>query len=244
MAVMAAACGGSEQPAGEPAGGVTEAQAPLPGDSTVSGRVTFTGTAPTPRLIRVSGADPLCMVEGGAVRSDVLLVGPQNELQNVFLYVTDGLGDRTFAAPTTPVVLDQDGCQYSPHVFGVQVGQPIEIVNSDATVHNVHAVPRTNSEFNFIQQKRGERDVRTFDEPEVMVPFKCDVHGWMAAYAGVLPHPFFAVSGADGAFEIRGLPEGTYAIEAWHEQLGTQSQTVTVDGTSGATLDFSFASKG
>jgi plastocyanin len=173
----------------------------------------------------------------------VLLVGPQNELQNVFVYVKDGLGDRTFVSPQTPVVLDQDGCVYSPHVFGVQVGQPVEIVNSDATAHNVHAVPKANREFNFLQQTQGKRDIRTFDAAEVMVPFKCDVHNWMAAYAGVLPHPFFGVSGADGTFEIRGLPEGTYTIEAWHEQLGVQTQTVTVDGTSGATLDFSFASK-
>jgi hypothetical protein len=100
-----------------------------------------------------------------------------------------------------------------------------------------------NSEFNFIQTTQGRRDIRTFSAPEIMVPFKCDVHGWMAAYAGVVPHPFYAVSGPDGTFEIRGLPAGTFTIEAWHEQLGVQTQQVTVDGTSGATLDFTFAGK-
>ena len=245
-AVMAAACGGAEQSGGETktAGqtGAEQAPQPLPGDSSVTGRITFSGAAPTPRVVRMT-SDPMCMPEGGAARSEVLLVGQNNELQNVFLYVKDGLGDRTFAPPQTPIVLDQEGCQYKPHVFGVQVGQPVEIVNSDATVHNVHAVPKANNEFNFIQQTKGRRDVRTFSTTEIMVPFKCDVHGWMAAYAGVVPHPFFAVSGADGTFEIKGLPAGTYTVEAWHEQLGVQTQQVTVDGSADATLDFTFTAK-
>jgi plastocyanin len=243
LALMAAACGGSEQqPEGGQAGAVAGAPQPLPGDSTIRGRIAYAGEAPTPRVIRMA-ADPLCMVEGGTARSEVLLVGQNNELQNVFVYVKDGLGDRTFTPPPTPVVLDQEGCQYMPHVFGVQVGQPIEIRNSDPTVHNVHAVPKENDEFNFIQQTEGRTDDRTFDRPEIMVPFKCDVHGWMAAYAGVVPHPFFAVTSADGTFEIAGLPAGTYTIEAWHEQLGVQTQQVTVDGTSEAAADFSFEGK-
>jgi plastocyanin len=246
LATLAAGCGGSGQPEGETPAATTaapEPPPPLPGESTISGRVSYSGTAPTPRIVRME-ADPLCMPEGGAVRSEVIVVGPDNQLQNVFLYVKDGLGDRTFPAPQTPVVLDQVGCRYTPHVFGVQAGQPIEIVNSDATVHNVHAVPKVNTEFNFIQQTKGKRDIRTFTQQEIMVPFRCDVHGWMNSYAGVVPHPFYAVSGPDGSFEIRGLPEGTYTIEAWHEQLGTQTQTVTVDGTSGASMDFTFAGKG
>ena len=240
-----AACGGSGEKTAEAPGATTAAPGaapPLPGESTVSGRVSFTGTAPAPRVIRMD-ADPLCMPEGGAARSDVILVGPKNELRNVFLYVKDGLGDRTFPAPKTPVVLDQDGCRYSPHVFGIQVGQPLEVVNSDKTAHNVHAVPKTNSEFNFMQHTQGKRDQRSFSAPEVMVPFRCDVHGWMNAYAGVVAHPFYAVSKEDGSFEIRGLPAGTYTIEAWHEQLGTQTKTVTVDGKTGAMADFAFASK-
>lgn len=239
LAAIAAACGGSEPPPGEDRDAVAEAPQPLPGESTVRGRVSYVGEAPTPRVIRMD-ADPLCMPEGGAVRSDVLLVGPDNGLQNAFVYVKDGLTGHTFTPPKTPVVLDQDGCRYQPHVFGVQAGQPVEIVNSDATPHNVHAVPKVNDEFNFYQRTQGKRDLRTFDEPEVMVPFRCDVHGWMAAYAGVLPHPYFAVSSQDGTFEIVGLPAGTYTIEAWHEQLGTMTMQVTVDGTSDATSDFAF----
>jgi plastocyanin len=247
VAVLVAGCGGSPPAGGEGTGRSstepppTEPPQPLPGASTVSGKVSLSGTAPEGRLIRVSNSDPLCMVEGGALRSERVVVGSGNTLQNVFLYVKDGLpSDMTFQAPRTPVVLDQVGCRYRPHVFGVQVGQPVQIVNSDATLHNVHAVPKVNSEFNFSQAVKGQKDVRVFDKPEVMVPFQCDVHGWMASYAGVVAHPFFAVSGSDGTFTIKGLPAGTYTIEAWHEQLGRQAQTVKVDGTSAATTDFTF----
>jgi plastocyanin len=184
-------------------------------------------------------SDPLCMPEGPTL-SEVVLVGPGNGLQNVFVYVKDGLGDRTFPAPQTPIVLDQKGCKYMPHVFGVQVGQPVQIRNSDPTLHNVHAVPRVNAEFNFGQPAGVPEATKTFDKPEIMVPFRCDVHGWMAAYGGVVPHPFFAVTAQDGSYEIKGLPAGTYTIEAWHERFGVQTQTVTVDGTGPGTAALSF----
>jgi plastocyanin len=238
-AVGAAACGSPAPSGGDAPAAVAAPPPPLPGNSVISGVVRFEGTAPDARVIRMS-SDPLCMPEGPSL-SEVILVGPDNGLQNVFLYVKDGLGDRTFQAPQTPVVLDQRGCRYSPHVFGVQVGQPVRIVNSDPTLHNVHAVPAVNSEFNFGQPLKGMESTRTFTAPEVMLPFRCDVHGWMSAFGGVVPHPFFAVSGADGRFEIQGLPEGTYTVEAWHERFGTKTGTVTVDGTAGATLDFGFS---
>jgi plastocyanin len=184
-------------------------------------------------------SDPLCMPEGPNT-SEVLIVGPGNGLENAFVYVKDGLGNQVFQTPQTPVVLDQRGCRYHPHVFGVQVGQPVIIVNSDPTLHNVHAVPKSNSEFNFGQALKGMKTTRMFDKPEVMVPFRCDVHGWMAAFGGVLSHPFFAVSTKGGTFEIKGLPAGTYTVEAWHERLGTSTQKVTVDGKAGATTSFAF----
>jgi plastocyanin len=161
-------------------------------------------------------------------------------LQNVFVYVKDGLGTRTYATPTTPVALDQKGCRYVPHVVGVQVGQPVLIANSDATLHNVNSAPKNNRGFNFGQVPSTPAVTRTFDKPEIGVPFRCDVHSWMNAYAGVVPHPFFAVTDANGAFEIKGLPPGTYEIEAWHEQLGTQTQSVTVDGKTPAQVTASF----
>ena len=247
LAAAFAACGGGQK-SSEPASSTAPAASapasapePLPGNSTISGRVKFEGTAEKPRVIRMA-SDPVCGREGQGATSEVLLVGPANELQNVFVYVKDGLGDRKFTPPSTPVMLDQKGCQYMPHVFGVQVGQPVEIINSDSTLHNVHAVAKTNTEFNFAQPAP-MKNSRTFDKPEIMVPFKCEVHGWMNSYAGVVPHPFFAVSKPDGTFEIKGLPAGTYTIEAWHEQLGMQTQKVTVDGTAGATADFAFKSQ-
>jgi plastocyanin len=249
LAVTAAGCGGSGDKGAQSGGsgaGTTAAEPPppLPGESTISGKISLAGNAPEARVIRVSASDPLCMPEGGTLRSEVVVAGPDNQLQNVFVYVKDGLGDRTFPAPKSPVKLDQVGCKYTPHVFGVQVGQPVEISNSDPTVHNVHAYAKTNQEFNFSQVIKGRRDTRVFDKPEIMVPFKCEVHGWMVSYAGVLPHPFFSVSKEDGTFEIKGLPQGTYTIEAWHESLDAQTQQVTVDGKGGATIDFTFAMKG
>lgn len=247
LLLIAASCGSPSQPGGgSPAaskpGAATapaaEAPTALPGDSTVTGRIKYEGKAPTPRVIRMD-SDQSCMPEGPNT-SEVLVVGPDNGLQNVFVYVKDGLGDRTFPAPKTPVVLDQKGCRYTPHVFGAQVGQPVTIVNSDNTLHNVHAVPKANTEFNVGQSKKGQDSTKIFDKPEVMVPFRCDVHGWMNAYVGVVSHPYYAVSKPDGSFEIRGLPAGTYTIEAWHERLGTQTTKVTVDGKAGATAAFSF----
>jgi plastocyanin len=232
--------GGKAPAAPAPATAPAPAEAPAAtlGDSTINGRIKFEGKPPTPRVIRMD-SDQLCMPEGPNT-SEVIVVGPGNGLQNVFVYVRDGLGDRTFTAPKTPVILDQKGCKYLPHVFGAQVGQPVTVVNSDNTLHNVHAVPKTNDEFNFGQSKKGQDTTRIFNKPEVMVPFRCDVHGWMNAYAGIVAHPYFAVSKPDGSFEIRGLPAGTYTIEAWHERLGTQTTKVTVDGKAGATAAFAF----
>ena len=211
----------------------------LPG-GTVSGKAIFEGTPPKPQPIQMA-ADPICAKEGKATQSEAIVVGAGGALQNVFVYVKEGLGDRSFPAPTTSVVLDQKGCRYSPHVFGIQLGQALEIVNSDPTLHNVHALAKTNPEFNMGQPVQGMRSRRTFKQVEVMVPIRCDVHGWMSAYAGVVSHPFFAVSGADGSFTIKGLPPGSYTIEAWHERLGTQTQKVTVDEKTGAATAFKFS---
>jgi hypothetical protein len=218
------------------------AQGAAPAAGSVVGKITYEGKAPRPRVIRM-GSDPLCMTEKGGATSEVLVVGPGNGLQNAFVYVKDGLGNKTFPAPKTPVVLDQQGCKYMPHVVGIQVGQPLEVRNSDPTLHNVHAVPKINKEFNFGQPTKGMKSNRSFDKQEIMVPFRCDVHGWMNAYAGVLPHPFFAVSKNDGSFEIKGLPPGTYTIEVWHEQLGTQTSKVTIAAKGGATANFAMKAK-
>ena len=184
-------------------------------------------------------SDPLCKPDGEAT-TERLLVGPNQGLQNVFVYVKDGLGARTYATPTTPVMLDQKGCRYIPHVFGVQVGQTIQVSNSDPALHNVHAIPKANREFNLSQPPKVPPAPRVFTTPEIGVPFRCDVHGWMTAFANVVAHPFFAVTREDGSFEIKGLPPGSYTIEAWHEELGTQTLPVVVDGNTPANVTMTF----
>ena len=209
----------------------------------VTGHVVFEGTPPAVDVIRV-GVDQVCAQTVGAnVQSQAIIVGKDGALQNAFVYVKDGLDPSyTFDVPTTPVTLDQKGCRYEPRIFGVRTGQPIEVVNNDPTMHNVHALPMANQEFNQGEPNQGARLTRTFTVPEVMVRFKCDVHAWMTAYVGVMSHPFFAVSDANGNFDIKGLPPGTYTLEAWHEKFGTRTAKVTVGPSQTANTSFSFAS--
>jgi hypothetical protein len=241
VAILTVACGGGGTPSDDstPSGGAAAGEPGAFGETTVAGRITFEGTPPKPQRLRMD-SDPLCMPDGAAT-SEVLLVDAAGGLQNVFVYVKDGV-KGTYAPPSTPVELDQKGCRYIPHVFGVQAGQPVHIKNSDPAVHNVNAVAKVNDGFNLIQKPDIE-STRRFDDPEVMIPLRCDVHPWMNSWAGVVAHPFYAVSAPDGSFEISRLPKGTYTIEAWHEQLGTQTQTVTVDGAAPASVTFTFTGK-
>jgi plastocyanin len=240
-AVSVAACGGGREPV-SPAGSAP-ATTPAPTDTAdgpgvITGTITFDGQAPAPRPLRMD-SDPKCVAGSGAM-SELLVVGAGNGLKNVFVYVKDGLGQRTYAVPTATVMLDQKGCQYLPHVVGAQVGQTIKVANNDVALHNVHALPKSNREFNFSQPANLAPVDRVFASAEIGIPVKCDVHGWMNAYFSVVPHPFFAVTKDDGSFEIRGLPSGTYTVEAWHETLGTQTRSVTVDGTTPAKVTAAF----
>ena len=188
----------------------------------------FTGQAPAAEKIKTD-ADPKCkMAHPDGIVPDQVIVNANGTLKNVFVYVKDGLNGKTFPAPKEPVVFDQKGCQYSPKVFGIQVNQPLEILNSDDTLHNVHALPVNSQSFNLGMPIKGMKLKKTFTKPEVMVKIKCEVHSWMMAYAGVLDHPFFAVTGEDGSASIKDLPPGEYTIEAWHEKYGTQTQKVTI----------------
>ena len=189
-------------------------------------------------------ADAACLAKSGPnPRSDRVLIGADHGLANVFVYIKDAFDDYAFDTPATAVTMDQKGCVYVPRVFGVRVGQPIEILNSDATVHNVHALTMQNQEFNESQTRAGMRTTKVFTVPEVMVRFKCDFHGWMAAHVGVMNHPFFAVTDAAGAFSIAGLPPGTYTLEAWHETFGTRTQQVTSAPGGQQTLAIAFSAK-
>ncbi|MDP3920067.1 MAG: carboxypeptidase regulatory-like domain-containing protein [Candidatus Omnitrophota bacterium] len=206
----------------------------------VSGTVKFDGAAPEAAVISMD-ADPTCAgAHSESVLSEEVVVGDAGALQNVFVYVKEGLEGQTFDTPSTPVTLDQKGCQYKPHVFGVQVGQPVDIINSDPTLHNVHGLPKNSKEFNLGMPIPGMRVKRKFDSAEVMVKFKCDVHPWMNAYVGVVSHPFFSTTGSDGSFEIKDLPAGSYVLEAWHEKYGTQTMNVTVDDAAPQSASFTF----
>jgi plastocyanin len=238
-ALAAAACGGGQSSSSTPAPAapVTNPVDPATAGA-VAGKVTFMGTPPPAKTIPMS-SDPRC-VNAGA-KSEEVVVSGDGSLQNVFVYVKDGLGALKFPVPAAPLVLDQKGCQYRPHVFGVQVGQPIEILNSDATLHNIHAWPMANAEFNKGQALQGMKDTHVFSTREVMVPFRCDVHRWMNSFVGVLDHPFFAVTGADGSFQLKGLPPGTYTIEAWHEKFGTKTASVTIGAKESKDVAFTFS---
>lgn len=238
VAAQVAACGRSEPPAAAtPAPDAKRVDAATAG--TIAGRVAFEGTVPPSPALRVD-ADPACAAQHPNGLSAETLVVNSGGLENVFVYVKDGLGGYYFDTPTEPVTLDQKGCRYTPHVFGVRTGQAIEIVNSDPTMHNVHGAGKVNQQFNFAQVVQGVKNTRTLTAPEVMMPFKCNVHNWMLAYAGVLPHPYFAVTANGGTFELKNVPPGNYTIEAWHEKLGTASQTVTLAEKESKTVNFSF----
>ena len=173
-------------------------------------------------------------------KTEDVVVNDNNTLKYVFVWVKSGLPDQTWQVPTTPITLDQNGCMYKPHVVGVMAGQQIAIKNSDPTNHNIHPQPQTNQEWNESQPPGSADKMQTFARQEVVIPVKCNIHPWMRSYIGVVAHPFFAVTGDDGTFTIKGLPPGTYTIEAWHEKYGKSEQTVTVGAKESKTQDFSF----
>ena len=224
----------AEAPADAPAA----APAAAGGTASITGTMHYEGPPATGEKVKMD-ADPVCKQQHATPVQMEDLVVANGALKNVFVYVKEGL-TGTYPAPSTPVVLDQAGCWYSPHVLGIQVGQSLQIQNSDATLHNINAKPVANTPFNVAQPVRGMKTSKSFQKPEIGVKFKCNVHPWMTAYAGVVNNPFFSVSAADGTFTIKDLPAGTYVIEAWHEKLGTQTQTVTVGDGESKAAEFTF----
>ena len=238
--LLLAACDGSAPPAPPP----SQAAAPqidASAAATISAVAVFEGTPPPAAMVRLD-ADPKCVTEAGASArvSDEVQLDEGHHLQNVFVYLKDGLGRYTFPIPADPVVLDQRQCRYSPRVFGIRVGQPLVIRNSDPLLHNVRAGGQFNQPFNVGQPQGGMSFTRVFATSEVMVPIKCDVHAWMRASAGVVDHPFFGVTDGAGRVSIAGLPPGTYTVEAWHDTLGTTTQQVTVGAKETTDVTFTF----
>lgn len=238
-ALASAACGGP--PPAAPVAAETSAVDPSSA-ATISGRVRFSGPAPAAEFLRLD-ADKGCVSLNGAdhLPADTVLVRDDGALQNAFVYIASGLEKRTFPIPSDPVVIDQQKCRYVPRVSGVRVGQPLQIRNGDPLLHNVRSDSAINQPFNQGQPVQGMVFAHTFTTREVMVPVKCDVHGWMRAYVGALEHPYFAVTDAAGGFTLPAVPPGTYTIAAWHEQLGTLEQTVTISARDTRDVELTFA---
>ena len=204
----------------------------------ITGTITYEGKAPKMRPLKLD-ADPICVVNNEiAPKKEWLILDENKGVKNVLVFVTEGL-NIDYLPPEEPVVIDQKGCIYSPHVLGIMAGQQLDILNNDGTLHNIHALPKVNKEFNKAQPRSKKKLSVKFEKPEAPFKVKCDVHPWMGAYIGVFDHPCFAVSGDDGTYIISDLKPGEYVIEAWHEKLGSQTANVTVSD-SAAHQDFTF----
>ena len=243
LALSVSACGSKEKAEETPAAPAATASAPVdpaPAGS-ITGTVKLDGPAPKAQRIRMD-AEPTCAkTHTTPVMSEEYVVGDKGGLGNVVVYVKDGLGNRTFDTPNEPVVLDQNGCIYVPHVIAVQVNLAVEILNSDPTTHNVHPVPSNNKEWNKSQPPKAEKIVETFAREEIAILVKCNVHPWMKSYIAVLKHPYFKVTGKDGAFEIKNLPPGDYTMVAWHGVLGPSAdQKVTIGAKESKAIEFTF----
>lgn len=209
------------------------------GGGTIKGTVKFTGTSPKGKKVQMT-ADAFCSSQHPkGFTSNETQVNKNGTVPNVFVYVKSKVAGK-FSPPKSVVKLDQKGCWYNPRVIGVQAGQTLEFVNSDSVLHNVHGMPKKNSQFNFAQPVKGMKNAVKFTKAEIPVPVKCDVHPWMKSYIGVVSHPFFAVTGATGSFTIKGLPAGTHTLEAWHEKFGKQTASVTIKAGETKTVDISF----
>lgn len=237
LAILAsAACGATgDRPAPLPPGTIPDGESI--GTAVLRGRVLFAGTPPQRKPIKMSGEASCRHADNPALSEDVI-VGADGALKNVVVRVAEGLGDRVFAPPGQPVVIDQAGCLFVPHIVAVQQNQAVEFRNSDPAVHNVRCLAQVNPGFNVSMSARGRVVRKYFPKPEI-IKIRCDIHAWMSAHIAVGDR-FQSVTGEDGSFALQGLPAGTYVIEAWHETLGTRRQTVTLEEGGTVQADFSF----
>ena len=246
LVIIATGCKNSTGPSQSASGAApaaTYTQIDYNTSGTISGTIKFAKKAP-PRIEIDMAQDPACSLSTDPNYSEQYMV-KDGKLQNVFVYVKDGLGNKLYPAASTPVVLDQKGCRYVPHVIGVMVGTPVEFRNSDPTMHNIHTTAETptNPEVDISQPPMGGTTQRVFGKPELMLPVRCNNHPWMNAFINVAPTPFFAVTDAEGHFGISGLPAGDYVLTAVHEKMGEQDIHVTVKPQETVKADYSFSAK-
>ena len=200
---------------------------PTPG--VIIGVVRFTGTVPPPKVLTMDAEEACQKLHDKPVEEQVVITGAGGALANAFVYVKDGLPkDLKFTPPAATPVIEQKGCQFSPRITAVMAAQTFAVKNSDPVSHNIHPEPKNNYDWNQ-QQAPGAPDLkRKFARHEVMIPVKCNIHAWMRAYIAVMEHPFYAVTGADGAFTLKDVPPGKYKVGVWHEALGERELDVTV----------------
>jgi hypothetical protein len=242
FAALLAGCGGGSDTSKkvEEASAESAAWQPTGDEGNVAGKINFQGQAPKYKPLSMD-ADAVCAKKhSGPVYPEEVVANSNGTLRNVFVYVKSGLEGKTFAVPSDQITLDQDGCIYKPHVLGIQARQNLKVVTSDNTAHNIHPMPKVNREWNVSQSPGADPIVQSFSRPEVSIPVKCNQHPWMRAYIHVLSHPFYAVTGEDGSFTIKGLPPGKYELEAVHESLGAMTQAVDIAAKGSATADFTY----
>jgi hypothetical protein len=209
--------------------------------ATVHGKIAFRGPKPARERISMD-AEAACeqLHKGQPVYDDSIVVGKDGALANAVVYIDTGLEGKTFEPVKTVVTLDQKGCMFVPRVIAIRNAQPLDVKNSDPVSHNIHPMPKNNREWNE-QQSPGSPDAEhKFARREVMIPVKCNVHSWMHAYIGIMEHPYFAVTGADGAFVLPNLPPGDYTVAVWHEKLGNQTKQIHVGPSENAAVDITY----
>ena len=212
---------------------------PTGNEGRISGTIMFAGDAPRPKRIDV-GSDEVCVSINPELDTEDTVV-TDGKLANVFVYVKSGaLDDYKFNAPEVNIVLEHRGCHYVPHMLGMQTNQTLSVINSDATTHNTHPIPKSNAEWNVSQTAGGPPIERQFSKPETFIPFKDNQHPWERSYLGVFTHPFFYVTDIDGKYAINGLPPGHYQLVAWHERYGEQTLEVTVGAKTSNIENFTF----
>jgi plastocyanin len=241
-ALVLCGCGGGAKKAEAPA----EKQAPSfatvdPATAAaITGKVSLKGKKPAMPVIKMDEEAACVRLHKGPVRLEEVVAGADGSLANVFVYIKAGLEGKTFEPVKEPVQVDQRGCTFRPHVLGIRAGQTLMVVNSDPVSHNIHPMPKDNREWNQGQAPQAPNLEREFARTEIMIPVKCNVHSWMKSYIGVVDHPYFAVTGEQGAFELTNLPPGEYTVAAWHEKYGTSEKKVTLAASAAQSVEFTF----